>query len=85
MGKHQGHSKVLFLKSRQTCVKDLLKHPRLLGAVLGLDGEGGSTVAMKGRGFYLGITGCFSHSIISPLLSDIIARHEIKISVRTCC
>lgn len=84
MGKHQGHAKVLFLKRHQTCTKDLLQHPRLLGAVLGLEDEGGSTVVMKGGVFYLGITDCFSHRINSPLLSDIIARHEIKISVRTC-
>lgn len=82
MRKHQGHSKVLFLQRRQTCTKDLLKHPRLLGAVLGLEGEGGSTVAMKGGGGVIWGLRAASQTA-STLLCCQILLHDMKLKYQS--
>lgn len=73
MGKHQGHSKVLFLNRCQTRTKDSVKHPRLLGAVLGLKGEGGSTVVMKRGG------------ILSRDYGLLLTQHQLSFVVRYYC
>lgn len=56
-------------------MEELLERLWPLWEILGLTGEGGSAVVMKGRYLLIwGLLNVFSHSLSSSLLSDIIAR-----------
>lgn len=55
-------------------MEELLERLRPMWEILGLKGEGGSAVAMKGRYLLIwGFLDAVSHSLSSPLLSDNIA------------